>query len=223
MCIFAKTNLYYSSIEMRLSKYFPPSVLLLLLFLSISSLNAIGQTSPLVDRDTFYIFGIQEQEFKKQFLRKPLPLEPNHGTIWVRTDQKLKLDTNSFYRLLYTFYGSGVWEISFPNGIPIDVKRLAENYEVIESHSDEKYTKLIGNYHYKRVKIRDNEASQYSKPMKANVDVSIYMRKWVVEYLTLPFYPKEQKLTTDLPYNKKKYPLAYGYYLWRIIDILPVQ
>ena len=52
---------------MRLSKYFPPSVLLLLLFLSISSLNAIGQTSPLVDRDTFYIFGIQEQEFKKQF------------------------------------------------------------------------------------------------------------------------------------------------------------
>lgn len=208
---------------MRRLKYYHQAVLLLFLFVVISSLNAIGQTSPLVDRDTFYVFGIQEHEFKKRFLRMPLPLEPNHGTIWVRTDQKLNLDTNSFYRLLYSFYGSGVWEIYFPKEIPMDVSRLAENYEVLENHSGEKYTKLIGRYHYKRVKIRGSESSQYSRPMKANVDVSLYMRKWVVEYITIPFCPREQKLPTDLPYNKKNYPLAYGYYLWRIIDILPVQ
>lgn len=206
-----------------MKRTFSPSLLLLILFLALGSLEAMAQLSHLVERDTFYIIGIQDQESRRRFLRKPLPLDANHGTIWVRTDQQIKLDAKSYYKLLYSFYGSGVWEITEPKEIPFDPSRMAQNYKVLESHSDDQYTKLIGHYRYKRVKIKDHAASQYSRPFKANVEVDLYMRKWVVEYVVIPFRPIEQSQPTDLPYNKKNYPLAYGYYLWRIVDILPVQ
>lgn len=197
---------------------------ILAILMTIVCCSGYAQTDCTVHSDTLFMVTVVESETVKE--PRKVVMEPNQGSFWVKDVREVVLDTSSYTNFFDSLFQKGIiveymlhdYERSFGSACTTSFK----NYRSMLEDFFKSQSKLRKSGYCNRLHCSISDTRFYSYEFKdtivANVSVTIYVEKMVVEYYKVPY--KRTESTTDFQYDYEKYPFTQRYQIKQIKDVL---
>lgn len=197
---------------------------LLAIVMTMGCWISYAQTDCTVYCDTLFMLTVVESETVKE--PRAVIMEPNMGSFWVKDVRGLVLDTSSYIALFNSLIPNTIiakdilhdYERSWSSTCTSSFK----NYRSMFKDFLKITSKLEKPQYMTKLRCSISNDRFYSYEFKdtilADVSISVYVQKMVVEYYRVPY--KHDESTVDFQYDYGQYPIKYRYQVKQIKNVL---
>lgn len=197
---------------------------ILAVLMTLWCLSGYAQTDCTVYCDTLFMVTVVESETVKE--PRKVMMEPNQGSFWVKDIRNLVLDTSSYTNFFDSLFPKGIivenmlhdYERSFSSACTTSFK----NYRSMLKDFFKSQSKWGKSGYCNKLHCTISDTRFYSYEFKdtiiADVSLTIYVEKMVVEYYKVPY--KRTESTVDFQYDYEQYPFAQRYQVKQIKNVL---